>query len=74
MSLIEKALEKSRARAGTELSRPAVGTAPLSARVERAVPSRTVTLDIEQLLKLGMIPPLEAQRRYATQVRSIKNR
>lgn len=74
MSLIEKALEKSRARAAAAVLRPAADAVPMSALTERAAPSRSITLDFDQLLKLGMIPPLEAQRRHATQVRTIKNR
>jgi protein-tyrosine kinase len=81
MSLIEKALEKSRVRSGTGVQRPLIGadasasgTLLQTHRAERTVPARVITLDIDQLLKQGMIPPVDEQRRHAAQVRAIKNR
>ena len=82
MSLIEKALEKTRA----EGAKPAALAMPVSAvaattalatptrpRTARPVPARRLTIDMERLRSRGMIPSADAQRRHAQQIRSIKN-
>ena len=91
MSLIEKALEKTRVQGGrpTALSLPAgaqaadaiasgaaIATAPQT-RLEplaRGIPIRRLTIDMDRLRAMGMIPPADGQRRLATQVRVIKNK
>ena len=86
MSLIERALEKTRALGAkppasanvrpqvpaTEL--PYVPPQPVTGRVVRPMPTRRLTIDMERLRYEGMIPPAEAQRRLSMQVRSIKNK
>lgn len=81
MSLIEKALRKTRELGGKPVSNavPASGTyagavASASPGATRGTPSRRLKLDMDWLRQRGMIPPDDAQRRHVSQIRSIKNR
>ena len=81
MSLIEKALRKTRELGGKPVANavPALGTyagggASASSGATRGTPSRRLKLDMDWLRQRGMIPPDDAQRRHVSQIRSIKNR
>jgi Mrp family chromosome partitioning ATPase len=83
MSLIEKALRKTREMGGKPLAHQAP-IAPAStperagsagpASLARGTPGRRLKLDTDWLQTRGMIPPEDAQRRHISQIRVIKNR
>lgn len=75
MSLIEKALNKSRLLGAKPVTTTtaSIQSAPPPG-VARAAPGRRVTLDMDQLRIRGMIPPANAQHRHVSQIRAIKNR
>jgi len=83
MSLIEKALRKTREMGGKPIASQAP-TAPAAtpdrvglaepASLGRGAPTRRLKLDMDWLRIRGMIPPDDAQRRHVSQIRSIKNR
>jgi len=82
MSVIEKALEKARQRGRKpiEMTRPvsipgaAVAAPGASLTAVRGTPSRRMSVNMERLRAQGMIPPTDAQRRLAAQMRVIKFR
>jgi Mrp family chromosome partitioning ATPase len=83
MSLIEKALRKTREMGGKPITSQAptglAGEREKAGHAEptglaRGIPTRRLKLDMDWLRVRGMIPPDDAQRRHVSQIRSIKNR
>ena len=83
MSLIEKALRKTRELGGKPLANqapvapamtPEWAAAEAPANLARGSPARRLKLDMDWLRTRGMIPPEDAQRRHVSQIRVIKNR
>lgn len=82
MSLIEKALRKTREMGGKPIASQAPTTeAALPDRAEiaapadlvRGAPAQRLKLDMDRLRNRGMLPPDDAQRRHVSQIRAIKN-
>ncbi len=75
MSLIEKALEKSRmSRPGSPPVSLSPAAAPVPAPLQRVDRAKSIRLDAEHLGAMGIIPPPDVQRRHMAQIRSIKNK
>jgi len=75
MSLIEKALEKSRTpRPGSAPVSGSPAAAPVPAPLQRVERAKSIRLDAEHLGAMGIIPPPDMQRRHIAQIRSIKNK
>ena len=75
MSLIEKALEKSRmSRPGSPPVSLSPAAAPVPAPLQRVDRAKSIRLDAEHLGAMDIIPPPDVQRRHMAQIRSIKNK